>query len=101
MGQGENVEVDRFEWLLSAQVTMGAGVPSPDVPYLGPVCHLESRLVTEQWREHREQEQEHLNLDPFTSHWLAGSWDSIQILALRLGLLKVSFKGINWMTKSI
>ena len=91
MGQGENVEVDRFEWLLSAQVTMGAGVRATDVPYLGSVCHLESRLVTELWREQGEQEP--LNLDPFTSH---GCWDGIQILALRLGLLKVSFKGINW-----
>ena len=100
MGQGENVEVDRFEWLLSAQVTMGAGVRATDVPYLGSVCHLESRLVTEQWREHREQEP--LNLDPFTSHsGAATAWDGITILALRLGLLKVSFKGINWMNKSV
>ena len=28
--------MERFEWLLSAQVTMGAGVPGPDVPYLEP-----------------------------------------------------------------
>ena len=34
-------------------------------------------------------------------HITLAGWDGIQILALRLGLLKVSFKGINWMTKSI
>ena len=94
MGRGENVEVERFEWLLSAQVTMGAGVPGPDVPYLEPslspgvqTCH---RALAGTGAS---------QFGPI--HITLAGRDGIQILALRLGLLKVSFKGINWMNKSI
>ena len=94
--------MDRFEWLLSAQVTMGAGVApvSSDVPYLGSLslspgvqtCH---RAVAGTERTGASQ------FGPIHITLGTAAWDGITILALRLGLLKVSFKGRNWMNKSI
>ena len=68
---------------------------------LDPVCHLESRLVTEPWREHRETRSLSIWTHSHHTGTAAAAWVGIQILALRLGLLKVSLKGINWMNKSI
>ena len=89
--------MERFEWLLSAQVTMGQVCLTTDVPYLEPslspgvqTCH---RAVAGTERTGASQ------FGPI--HITLAGRDGIQILALRLGLLKVSFKGINWMNKSI
>ena len=62
--------MDRFEWLLSAQVTMGAGVApvSSDVPYLGSLSLSPGVQTCHRAVAGTEREQEPLNLDPFTSH---------------------------------